>query len=160
MNKQTISTKPYSDQKPGTSGLRKKVSHFQQQNYLENFVQSIFNNSKALKGKLLVLGGDGRFYNDKAIQIILKMAAANSINRVLGGQNGILSTHAVSHLIRNTRQLAVLFFQPATIPVALMVTSVSSLTLQMVDLRPLHLPMQFLKPVKLYVNTTSLTATI
>ena len=77
MNKQTISSKPYTDQKPGTSGLRKKVSHFQQQNYLENFVQSIFNNATDLKGNLLILGGDGRYYNNQAIQIILKMAAAN-----------------------------------------------------------------------------------
>lgn len=100
MNIQTISTIPYPDQKPGTSGLRKKVVHFQQDNYLENFVQSIFNNATELKSGLLVLGGDGRYYNNQAIQTILKMAAANGISKVMVGENGLLSTPAVSHLIR------------------------------------------------------------
>ena len=95
-----IKTTSYNDQKPGTSGLRKKVTVFQQQNYLENFVQSIFHVATELKNNLLILGGDGRFYNDKAIQIILKMAAANGIKHVMVGQNGLLSTPAVSALIR------------------------------------------------------------
>jgi phosphoglucomutase len=95
-----VSTTPYSDQKPGTSGLRKKVSAFQQPHYLENFVQSIFNVATELKGNLLVLGGDGRFFNRQAVQIILKIAAANGIKRVMVGENGLLSTPAVSCLIR------------------------------------------------------------
>ena len=95
-----ITTTPYTEQKPGTSGLRKKVSVFQQPHYLENFVQSIFNVAKELKGSLLVLGGDGRYYNQQAIQIILKIAAANSVKQVMVGENGLLSTPAVSYLIR------------------------------------------------------------
>lgn len=93
-----IQTKPFSDQKPGTSGLRKKVSVFMQANYLENFVQATFDSIGA-KGTL-VLGGDGRFYNDRAIQTIIKMAVANGFSRILVGQNGILSTPAASCVIR------------------------------------------------------------
>lgn len=100
MQDKTITTTPYDDQKPGTSGLRKKVSVFQQDNYLENFVQSIFNTASELKGSLMILGGDGRYYNRQAIQVILKMAAANGVSRVIVGQNGLLSTPAVSCLIR------------------------------------------------------------
>ena len=96
----TINTKPFDDQKPGTSGLRKKVTHFQQAHYLENFVQSIFDSIGDFKGKTLVLGGDGRYYNQDAIQIILKMAAANGFAKVFVGQNGILSTPAASVIIR------------------------------------------------------------
>ena len=103
MNISTISTTPFADQKPGTSGLRKKVTVFQQTNYLENFVQSIFENAPQLKGDLMVLGGDGRFYNKQAIQVILKMAAAYGIKRVLVGENGLLSTPAVSCLIRKNK---------------------------------------------------------
>ena len=95
-----VATTPYNDQKPGTSGLRKKVSTFQQQHYLENFVQSIFNVANELKGNLLIVGGDGRFYNRHAIQVILKIAAANGIKHVMVGENGLLSTPAVSCLIR------------------------------------------------------------
>ncbi len=95
-----IATTPYSDQKPGTSGLRKKVVVFQQQHYLENFVQSIFNTATELKDQLLILGGDGRYYNKQAIQIILKIAAANGVKKVMVGENGLLSTPAVSCLIR------------------------------------------------------------
>lgn len=95
-----IETHPYNDQKPGTSGLRKKVSVFQQEHYLENFVQSILNIATDLKGNSLVLGGDGRFYNLHAIQVILKMAAANGIKHVIVGKDGLLSTPAVSCLIR------------------------------------------------------------
>jgi len=100
MNIQTISTTPFNDQKPGTSGLRKKVPVFQQPHYLENFVQSIFDSLEGYQGQTLVLGGDGRYYNREAIQIILKMAAANGFGRVLVGQGGILSTPAASCIIR------------------------------------------------------------
>ncbi|MFP4009210.1 MAG: alpha-D-glucose phosphate-specific phosphoglucomutase, partial [Spirulinaceae cyanobacterium] len=79
MNLQTIATKPFSDQKPGTSGLRKSVPDFQKENYLENFIQAIFDSLEDKAGKTLVLGGDGRYYNRTAIQTILKMAAANDI---------------------------------------------------------------------------------
>ncbi|MCU7940850.1 MAG: alpha-D-glucose phosphate-specific phosphoglucomutase [gamma proteobacterium symbiont of Bathyaustriella thionipta] len=93
-------TTPFNDQKPGTSGLRKKVVHFQQAHYLENFVQSIFDSIGDYKGKTLVLGGDGRYYNQEAIQVILKMAAANGFAKVFVGHNGILSTPAASVIIR------------------------------------------------------------
>jgi phosphoglucomutase len=96
----TIKTTPFADQKPGTSGLRKKVSVFQQPHYLENFVQSIFDTLEDFQGATLVLGGDGRYYNKTAIQTILKMAAANGFGKVLVGQGGLLSTPAVSAVIR------------------------------------------------------------
>jgi len=97
----TIETKPFADQKPGTSGLRKRVTVFSQPNYVENFVQSIFDCLEGIKGKTLVLGGDGRFYNDVAIQKIIKIASANGFGAVLVGQGGILSTPAASHVIRH-----------------------------------------------------------
>jgi phosphoglucomutase len=100
MKIQAINTKPFNDQKPGTSGLRKRVTVFKQPHYLENFVQSIFDTIKAPVGATLSLGGDGRYYNREAIQIILKMAAANGFGRVLVGQGGILSTPAASCIIR------------------------------------------------------------
>jgi phosphoglucomutase len=96
----TIQTKPFFDQKPGTSGLRKKVKVFSQAHYLENFVQSIFDTLDIPNNATLTLGGDGRFYNTVAIQTIIKMAAANGFARVLVGQGGILSTPAASHIIR------------------------------------------------------------
>jgi phosphoglucomutase len=96
----TVATKPYSDQKPGTSGLRKKVPEFQQANYVENFVQSVFDSLEGFQGKTLVLGGDGRYYNREVIQIVLGMAAANGFGEVIVGRGGILSTPAASHLIR------------------------------------------------------------
>jgi len=99
MEIQTVATKPFSDQKPGTSGLRKAVDVFKQPHYLENFVQSIFD-VLDLEGQTLVVGGDGRYYNRQAIQIILKMAAANGVGRILVGQGGILSTPAASCVIR------------------------------------------------------------
>jgi phosphoglucomutase len=97
----TIETKPFADQKPGTSGLRKRVTVFSQPNYVENFVQSIFDCLEGIKGKTLVLGGDGRFYNDVAIQKIIRIASANGFGAVLVGQGGILSTPAASHVIRH-----------------------------------------------------------
>ncbi|MGP1373358.1 MAG: alpha-D-glucose phosphate-specific phosphoglucomutase [Almyronema sp.] len=105
MSIRTVATKPYSDQKPGTSGLRKQVPVFQQENYLENFIQSIFDSLDNLQGQTLVLGGDGRYYNRPAIQIILKMAAANGLGRVMVGQGGILSTPAASCIIRKYKAL-------------------------------------------------------
>jgi phosphoglucomutase len=96
----TTATQPIEGQRPGTSGLRKKVTVFQQTPYLENFVQSIFDSLEGFKGQTLVLGGDGRFFNDRAIQIILRMAAANGFGRVLVGRDGILSTPAASCVIR------------------------------------------------------------
>lgn len=96
----TVTTAAFTDQKPGTSGLRKKVTVFQQANYLENFVQATFNAIGDCVGKSLIIGGDGRFYNQTAIQIILKMAAANGFSHVWVGQSGILSTPAASCLIR------------------------------------------------------------
>ncbi|MDJ1174971.1 alpha-D-glucose phosphate-specific phosphoglucomutase [Roseofilum capinflatum] len=100
MSIKTISTQPFTDQKPGTSGLRKQVLAFQQPHYLENFIQSIFDSLEDFQGKTLVLGGDGRYYNRTAIQTILKIAAANGVGRVLVGQGGILSTPAASCIIR------------------------------------------------------------
>ncbi len=104
---QTIPTQPFDGQRPGTSGLRKKVAVFMQPRYLENFVQALFDvlnasgaAGNALAGQTLVMGGDGRYFNRSAVQIILKLAAANGVARVLLGQGGILSTPAVSAVIR------------------------------------------------------------
>lgn len=96
---QTFKTAPIEGQNPGTSGLRKKVSVFSQPGYLETYTQAIFNAIEPA-GKTFVLGGDGRFFNDKAILTILRMAAANGVAKIILGRNGILSTPAVSHLIR------------------------------------------------------------
>jgi phosphoglucomutase len=92
MDMETVATSAYSDQKTGTSGLRKKVATFRQTHYLENFVQAIFDCLEDRQGATLVLGGDGRFHNDTAIQVVIAMAAANGFGRVLVGENGILST--------------------------------------------------------------------
>lgn len=99
MDIQVIKTTPYFDQVCGTAGLRKKVSVFKQPNYLENFVQSLFNSLDGFEGKTLVIGGDGRYFNNQAIQSIIKIAIANQFGRLVIGQNGILSTPAASHLI-------------------------------------------------------------
>jgi phosphoglucomutase len=105
MKIQTITTQPFSDQKPGTSGLRKLVSVFQQPHYLENFIQSTFDSIGDVQGQTLVLGGDGRYYNRPAIQIILKMAAANGVGHIKVGQAGILSTPATSCVIRKYKAM-------------------------------------------------------
>ena len=97
------STTPYPDQKPGTSGLRKRVPVFQQPNYVENFVQSIFDAVDGFKGETLVIGGDGRYFNEVAIQRAIRIASANGFGRVLVGQGGLLSTPAASHVIRYYR---------------------------------------------------------
>ena len=98
---QTINTTPYDDQKPGTSGLRKRVTVYQQPNYVENYLQAIFDSLEGFAGQTLVIGGDGRYYNDVAIQKAIRMAAANGFGKVMVGQNGLLSTPAASHLIRH-----------------------------------------------------------
>ena len=96
----TVATAPYQDQKPGTSGLRKKVPVFAQENYAENFIQSIFDSLEDFDGKTLVIGGDGRYYNREVIQKAIKMAAASGFGKVMVGQGGILSTPAASNVIR------------------------------------------------------------
>lgn len=96
-----VATTPFPDQKPGTSGLRKKVPVFQQPGYAENFIQSIFDSLEGYAGQALVIGGDGRFYNREVIQIAIRMAAANGFGTVIIGRGGILSTPAASHIIRH-----------------------------------------------------------
>ncbi|WP_348675480.1 alpha-D-glucose phosphate-specific phosphoglucomutase [uncultured Abyssibacter sp.] len=96
----TITTTPFDDQRVGTAGLRKKVRVFQQTHYLENFVQAVFDTHPGFEGSTLVVGGDGRYHNDTAIQTILAMAAANGVAKIIVGKGGILSTPAASHLIR------------------------------------------------------------
>lgn len=107
MTVHTVATRPIAGQKPGTSGLRKKTPVFMGHHYLENFVQAIFDVVGARNadggGKTFVLGGDGRYFNDRAAQVILRMAAANGAARVIVGQGAILSTPAASHLIRLNR---------------------------------------------------------
>lgn len=97
----TIPTTPFKDQKPGTSGLRKKVSVFKQPHYTENFIQACFESiPEGVQDSTLVIGGDGRYYNDSVIQLIAKIGAANGVKKLIIGQNGILSTPATSHIIR------------------------------------------------------------
>ena len=100
MTIKTVATKPILNQKPGTSGLRNQVTSFQAVNYLENFVQSIFNSLDGVSDQTLVVGGDGRYYNDVAVQIIIRMAVANGFSKIIVGQNGIFSTPGVSCVIR------------------------------------------------------------
>ncbi|MDG1376478.1 MAG: alpha-D-glucose phosphate-specific phosphoglucomutase [Yoonia sp.] len=103
MSKLTITTAPIEGQKPGTSGLRKKTRIFMGPHYLENFVQAMFDGIGGVAGKTLVVGGDGRYFNDRATQVILRMAAANGAAKVIAGQNALLSTPAASHLIRSMK---------------------------------------------------------
>ena len=100
MSQRQIATTPFADQRPGTSGLRKKVRVFQQPHYLENFVQAVLDVVSLPAGATLVVGGDGRFHNRDAVQAIIRMAAANGIGRVVVGRDGVLSTPAASALIR------------------------------------------------------------
>ena len=101
----TVETTPFTDQKPGTSGLRKRTRAFMVPNYVENFVQSIFDVLGDVGGETLVIGGDGRYFNDEVIQKTIRLAAAKGFRRVLVGRDGILSTPAASHVIRKHRAL-------------------------------------------------------
>ena len=103
MPMQTVRTEPIDGQKPGTSGLRKKTAVFKRPRYLENYVQAIFDGIGGAEGRTLVVGGDGRYFNDDAVQIILRMAAANGAAKCIVGQGGIMSTPAVSNLIRQRK---------------------------------------------------------
>ena len=109
LNFQKISTQPFAEQKPGTSGLRKKTYVFQQPHYVENFTQAIFNalreDGQKIEGQTLVVGGDGRFYNREALQKIIRVAAGNGFEKILVAQNGILSTPAASCVIRKQQCL-------------------------------------------------------
>ncbi|QDC10288.1 alpha-D-glucose phosphate-specific phosphoglucomutase [Oceanicola sp. D3] len=100
MSRKTVKTQPIAGQKPGTSGLRKKTRIFMEPGYLENYVQAIFDGIGGVEGKVLVVGGDGRYFNDTAIETILRIAEANGAARCIVGQGGLLSTPAASHLIR------------------------------------------------------------
>ncbi len=100
MTTKTVTTRVYDGQKPGTSGLRKRVPVFQQEHYLENFVQAIFDSLEGFQGTTLVVGGDGRYHNREAVQTIIRMAAANGFGRILVGRDGLLSTPAASNMIR------------------------------------------------------------
>ncbi|ABD56034.1 alpha-D-glucose phosphate-specific phosphoglucomutase [Jannaschia sp. CCS1] len=100
MQPDTVATQPIAGQKPGTSGLRKKTRTFMEPHFLENYVQSIIDGIGGVVGQTLVVGGDGRYFNDRAIQVILRMLAANGAAGAVVGQGGILSTPAASHLIR------------------------------------------------------------
>jgi len=102
MTVKTVKTRPFDAQKPGTSGLRKKVGVFQQSHYLENFIQSCFDTFEGFEGETLVVGGDGRYHNRAAVQTILRMTAANGFGRVLVGRGGLLSTPAASCVIRKS----------------------------------------------------------
>ena len=103
MENVTVETSPIEGQKPGTSGLRKKTAVFMTEHYLENFIQSIWHGIGGVEGKTLVLGGDGRYFNDRAAQVILRMAAASGARKIIVGQNAILSTPAASNLIRKRK---------------------------------------------------------
>ncbi|WPK25400.1 hypothetical protein PUMCH_002713 [Australozyma saopauloensis] len=97
----SVATTAFQDQKPGTSGLRKKVVVFQQPNYTENFIQAILEAiPEGVEGSTLVVGGDGRYYNDQVIQLIVQIAAANGVKKLIIGKDGLLSTPATSHVIR------------------------------------------------------------
>jgi phosphoglucomutase len=112
----TVDTRPFADQRPGTSGLRKKVGVFQTPHYVENFIQSIFDSLEGFAGKTLVIGGDGRFFNREAIGTAIRMAAANGFGRVLVGQGGLLSTPAASNLIRKSGAFGGIIFSASHNP--------------------------------------------
>jgi len=99
----TVATKPFADQKPGTSGLRKKTAVFQQPNYVENYLQAIFDSLEGFAGQTLVIGGDGRYFNREAIQKAIRIALANGFGRIVVGRGGLLSTPAASALIRSLK---------------------------------------------------------
>ena len=101
MSVREVSFKSFSDQKPGTSGLRKKVTVFQQPHYSESFITSILLSiPEGVEGSTLVIGGDGRYYNPEVVQLIAKIGVAYGVKKLVIGQNGILSTPAASHIIR------------------------------------------------------------
>ncbi|KAI8365501.1 hypothetical protein EDC96DRAFT_509923 [Choanephora cucurbitarum] len=104
VNIQTIATEPFDGQKPGTSGLRKRVKVFQQKNYTENFIQAILESipesDGGAKGATLVIGGDGRYYSDEVLQVIVKCSLGQGVSKLIVGRNGIVSTPAASNLIR------------------------------------------------------------
>ncbi|MFU8896032.1 MAG: alpha-D-glucose phosphate-specific phosphoglucomutase [Gammaproteobacteria bacterium] len=100
MTVRSIPTMPFSDQRPGTAGLRKKVRVFRQPHYLENFLQAMFNAAGDFAGATLVAGGDGRYWNREALQVLFRIAAGNGVRRIIVGRGGLLSTPAASHLIR------------------------------------------------------------
>lgn len=112
----TVATKPFDGQKPGTSGLRKKVRIFQQPHYAENFIQSIFDALEGFAGKTLVIGGDGRFLNGEVIQTAIRMAAANGFGRVIVGRDGLLSTPAASNIIRQYKAFGGIVFSASHNP--------------------------------------------
>lgn len=116
MNIKTISCNAFQDQRPGTSGLRKKVKHFFQPHYLEAFLQACFNSMGDWRGRTLIAGGDGRYGNDAALQILIQMAAAHKVAKIIIGQDGILSTPAVSHLIRKTKSFGGFVFSASHNP--------------------------------------------
>lgn len=118
-----VPTQVFEGQKPGTSGLRKKVVEFQQPGYLENFVQAIFNTIAPCEGKALVIGGDGRFYNREAIELIIRMAAANGFSRLLVGQGGFYPRQRPPASSESTEPVAALSCLPATTPAARMAIS-------------------------------------
>ena len=99
----TVNTTPFEGQKPGTSGLRKKVTVFRQKHYAENFIQSIFDSLEGFEGRTLVIGGDGRYYNAEVVQTAIRMAAANGFGKAMAGRDGLLSTPAASNIIRKYR---------------------------------------------------------
>ncbi len=153
----TVSTTPYQDQKPGTSGLRKKVPVFAQENYAENFIQSIFDSLEGFEGKTLVIGGDGRYYNREVIQKALKMAAASGFGKVMVGRGGILSTPAASHVIRKYGAFGGIVLSASHNPAARRKTSVSSTISAMVVPHRKKSPMRSLPAPRSSIPTRSST---
>ena len=153
----TVETTPFDDQKPGTSGLRKKIPVFPEPHYLENFIQSIFDSLEGFPGKTLVVGGDGRYYNREAIQNVIKIAAANGFGRILVGKGGILSTPAVSTSFARSTPLAASSFRRATIPAARTAISASSTISAMAARRPKKSPRRFTPAAKPSTLTRSST---